>query len=131
MAAEPNNEVLKAAETEQVVQASDEGTIIPFNTTGTMTVGAWASTSSCTITLDPYIGFTKKFHLVTQCSSNDGILIVLLTRKKDGKIMSNDWYANPNGNLTWSFTLPSSGEYEVKVTSNATSAPVYVTAYWE
>lgn len=124
----PADEV--AYQAENVAEENESG-IMPLNTTGKMVIPAGTNSEFVSITLDPYIGFTKKFRIVTSCSNNDGILTAHLVRKSDGKVMSNDWYVDPNGNAVWSFTLPSSGEYRLTVSSIVTTADVYVTCYWE
>ena len=100
------------------------------NTSGNVTLALWDGSGSFYVTLDSYVGFTKTFHIETACKYDDGLIIVVLERVSDGKVVSNDWYADPNGHVSWDFFLPTSGVYKVTVSANATSGPTYVEGYW-
>ena len=126
-----SDSIAKSQSEANVIESqSSEQQIMPRNNICYMTVGKFGASNTCTLILDSYIGFTKEFYVGTTCSSNDGILIVQLIRKSDGKVLSNDWYVSPNDSKTWKFTLPTSGEYTVTVSSNGTTDDVRVKTCW-
>ena len=104
-----SDSIAKSQSEANVIESqSSEQQIMPRNNICYMTVGKFGASNTCTLILDSYIGF----------------------RKSDGKVLSNDWYVSPNDSKTWKFTLPTSGEYTVTVSSNGTTDDVRVKTCW-
>lgn len=80
--------------------------------------------------LSSYIGLSKTFYASTASDSTSGMVLLYLYNA-NGKLISNDWVLGVNDYGSWSFTLPSSGIYTLKVYVQGTTAPVHFGASWE
>ena len=86
------------------------------------------TTFVCFPTLSSYIGFNKTFNVVTTSTSTSGAVYVHLY--KGEKELSDDWIMGVDDVASWSFFLPSSGEYTLKIQAYATNANVDFYAWW-
>lgn len=80
--------------------------------------------------LSSYVGLSKTFYAGTSSSGSAGMVLLYLYNKNN-KLISNDWILGVNDYGSWSFTLPSSGTYTLKVFLQGTTAPVNIAASWE
>lgn len=118
---ENSNEVTIAgsASDENVVPLADTavtGTVLPWNSTT-----LWPHLSS-------YIGFSKTIRITTQSSGGNGGVDIELV--KDGNLKSDgNWLMGVNDVGEWTLTLPSSGNYELRV-HNKSDATIFVIAQW-
>lgn len=79
--------------------------------------------------LNSYVGLTKTFLANATSNSVTGVLFIRLTSPR-GTVVSNDWIMSVNEVAQWKVNLPSSGQWKVEVTANATTAPVNVFLDW-
>lgn len=88
------------------------------------------STATFTVHLDSYIGFSKEFVVnATSNSTTGGVLFIHLISPR-GNEVSQDWIMSVNEIASWKVTLPSSGDWTVRISSNGTNAPVNVFMNW-
>lgn len=79
--------------------------------------------------LNSYVGLSKTFLVNATSNSATGVLFIRLTSPR-GTVVSNDWVMSVNEVAQWKVNLPSSGQWTVEVTANATTAPVNVFLDW-
>lgn len=125
-AAEPDDLTATSVMESSVEQVSDE--VVPYvNPVVTGSIPAF-DTRTYTVTLNNYIGFSKTFRVTAQSSASQGGIDITL--KKGDKFYSDgNWIMGVNDTGDWKFTLPSAGDYTVKIT-NLSSEDVYVTMQW-
>lgn len=129
-------EVTEAPETtEQVesvavmaVQPGEE--VEPYaNDVVTGSVSAW-SNKTLTVHLNSYIGFSKTFRVTSQSpNTTQGGGLDIVVYKGDKLISDGNWLMGVNDVGDWKLTLPSSGDYSVKIINRSPDV-VYVTMQW-
>ena len=113
-----NYDLDKSSKYEIVPASGAVSGIVPSNDTATFS-----------ITLDSYVGFSKEFIVNAVSDSSGGMLIVQLISPRNN-VVSQDWIMGVNDIASWKVTLPSSGVWTVKISSNGTNAPVRVFLNW-
>ena len=110
-----------------MVQPYSDQVVPSANSVVTGSVSA-LSNKTFTVHLNSYVGFSKTFRVTSQSPSSGGGIDVVVY--KGSKLVSDgNWWMGVNDTGDWKLTLPSSGDYTVKIINNS-SDTVYVTMQW-
>lgn len=110
-----------------MVQPYSDQVVPSANSVVTGSVSA-LSNKTFTVHLNSYVGFFKTFRVTSQSPSSGGGIDVVVY--KGSKLVSDgNWWMGVNDTGDWKLTLPSSGDYTVKIINNS-SDTVYVTMQW-